>query len=55
MQIRKTISQSVKYISDLIRQGKNLFNLGLQTNFWCIDEKYLEEGKGLMVGGKNKA
>ena len=52
MQIRKTINQSVKQMSDLIRQKNNLFNLGLETDFCCFDEKNVEEGKELMVGGK---
>ncbi len=55
MQIRKTINQSVKQMSDLIRQKNNLFNLVLETDFWFIDNKKVEEGKELMVGGKKQS
>ena len=55
MQIRNTINQSVRQIPCLIRQKNCLFKLGLETDCWCIDEKNVDESKGLMVGGKKQS
>ena len=55
MQIRNTINQSVRQMPCLIRQKNSLFKLGLETDCWCIDEKNVDEGKGLMVGGKKQS
>ena len=53
--MRNTKNQIVVQIPNLIRQENSLFKLGLWTDCWCIDEQKVNEGKGLMVGGKNKA
>ena len=55
MQIRNTNNQSVRQMPYLIRQENSLFKLCLETDCWCIDEKNVDEGKGLMVGGKKQS
>ena len=55
MQIRNTINQSVRQMACHKRQKTSLFKLSLETEYWCIDEKNVDKGKGLMVGGKKQS
>ena len=55
MQRKNAINQSVRKTLGLIRQKNSLFKLGLETDCWCTDEKNVDEGKGLMVGGNKQS
>ena len=55
MRIKNTINQSVRQMLGLIRQKNSLFKLGIETDCCCIEEKNVDEGKGLMVGGKKQS